>query len=111
MQTQTPAYPWPTIPPRPAHRPAAGWIAILVVLLAVAGCASAPRQTESMDYRARAETRVEGAVRVSAVALSPAESAASFGVPLAKEEHPARLARDRERGGHGSLPVAAQRRP
>jgi hypothetical protein len=86
MQTRMPAYPWPTIPLRPAHRPAAGWIAILVLLLGVAGCASAPRQTESMDYRARAETRVEDAVRVSAVVLSPAESQASFGVPLAKED-------------------------
>ncbi|MDH5277282.1 MAG: hypothetical protein OEW88_12735, partial [Gammaproteobacteria bacterium] len=85
MQTQTPAYTWPTIPLRPAHRPATGWVALFAALLAVAGCASAPRQTESMDYRARAETQVEGPVRVSAVALSPAESAASFGVPLAKE--------------------------
>jgi hypothetical protein len=85
MQTQTPACTWPTIPLRPAHRPATGWVALFAALLAVAGCASAPRQTESMDYRARAETQVEGPVRVSAVALSPAESAASFGVPLAKE--------------------------
>jgi hypothetical protein len=85
MQTQTPAYTWPTIPLRPAHRPATGWVALFAALLAVAGCASAPRQTESMDYRARAETQVEGPVRVSAVALSPGESAASFGVPLAKE--------------------------
>jgi hypothetical protein len=64
---------------------AGGWATILVLLLAVAGCASAPTQTESMDYRARAETQVEGAVRVSAVVLSPAESLASFGVPLAKK--------------------------
>jgi hypothetical protein len=85
MPAQTPACTWPTIPPRPTHRPATGWVALFAVLLAVAGCAAAPRQTESMDYRARAETQVEGPVRVSAVALSPAESAASFGVPLAKE--------------------------
>ena len=58
-------------------RPTVGWTAILVLLLGVTGCADPPAQTESMDYRARAETRVEGAVRVSAVALSPAESAAS----------------------------------
>jgi hypothetical protein len=83
MQTRTNVHTWPTTELRPARRPAAVWSALLVLLLGVTGCASAPRQTESMDYRARAETRVEGAVRVSAVVLSPAESAASFGVPLA----------------------------
>jgi hypothetical protein len=64
---------------------AVAWITVPIPLLGLAGCSSAPVQTESMDYRARAQTQVAGAVRVSAVVLSPAESLASFGVPLAKE--------------------------
>ena len=86
MQIQANVFTWRTTPLWPARRPPAVWTALLVLLLGLlAGCASAPRQTESLDYRARAETQVEGAVRVSAVALSPAESAASFGVPLARK--------------------------
>jgi hypothetical protein len=61
-------------------------ITVAIVLMGLAGCSSAPVQTESMDYRARAQTQIEGAVRVSAVALSPAESLATFGVPLARKD-------------------------
>jgi len=49
------------------------------------GCASAPPQPESLDYRARAETMVEGGVQVSAVVLSPQETLNSFSIPLAKK--------------------------
>jgi len=70
---------------RAAGRLAVAWIGIPILLLALAGCSGTPVQTESMDYKARVQTQAEGAVRVSAVALSPAESLARFGVPLAKQ--------------------------
>ena len=38
------------------------------------GCAASPPQSESLDYRARAETRVDAGVQVSAVVLSPEEN-------------------------------------
>ena len=57
---------------------------VLVFLLLIAGCA-APLQTESLDYRARAETQINGDVRVSAVVLSTQETENSFTLPLAKE--------------------------
>ena len=58
-------------------------IALAFILLLV-GCAMPP-QTESLDYRARAETQVNEGIRVSAVALSPQESENSFGLPLAEK--------------------------
>ena len=58
-------------------------VAILFLLLLV-GCATPP-QTESLDYRARAETQINGGVRVSAVALSREESENSFGLSLARK--------------------------
>jgi hypothetical protein len=50
------------------------------------GCASlAPKSpTTEADYRNRAVTRTEGKLRVSTAVLSPDESAAIYGVPLAK---------------------------
>jgi hypothetical protein len=50
------------------------------------GCASmAPKlPTTESDYRNRAVTRTEGKLRVSTAVLSPDESAAIYGVPLAK---------------------------
>jgi len=56
----------------------------LMTLLLLAGCATTPPQTESTDYRARAETQTDGGIRVTAVALSPQETMNSFSVPLAK---------------------------
>jgi len=60
--------------------------AMLATLLALAGCAGTPTQTESLDYRARAETRTDGRVEVSAVVLSPLESEKTFGLPLARKD-------------------------
>jgi len=56
--------------------------ALFAVLLA--GCAS-PQQssTSTGDYKNRAVTRTEGGLRVSAATLSPEESAAVYGAPLA----------------------------
>ena len=39
-------------------------ISPLQFLLLLIGCAASPTQTESFDYRARAETQVDGGVRV-----------------------------------------------
>ena len=60
-------------------------VSLLLFVLLVAGCAVAPKQTESLDYRARAETRVDGDIRVSAVVLSPQETVRTFPTPLAKK--------------------------
>jgi hypothetical protein len=59
--------------------------AALLLFLLVAGCATSPPQTESLDYRARAESQVDDGIRVSAVVLSPQESEQSFSIPLAKK--------------------------
>ncbi len=59
--------------------------AALLLFLLVAGCATSPPQTESLDYRARAESQVDDGIRVSAVVLSPQESEQSFFIPLAKK--------------------------
>ncbi|HSF79547.1 MAG TPA: hypothetical protein VLA38_13105, partial [Steroidobacteraceae bacterium] len=61
-----------------------GTLALLLALI-LAGCAGTPRQTASLDYRARAETQAEGRVRVSAVVLSPLESERTFSMPLARK--------------------------
>ena len=60
-------------------------VLVLVCFLSIVGCTSSPPQVESLDYLARAETQVDGRVRVSAVVLSPQESESSFHVPLAKK--------------------------
>ena len=62
-----------------------GRVVVLLCLLLVVGCATSPSQIESLDYQARAETQVDGRVRVSAVVLSPQEAENSFSVPLAKK--------------------------
>ena len=62
-----------------------GQVVVLLCLLLVVGCATSPSQIESLDYQARAETQVDGRVRVSAVVLSPQEAENSFSVPLAKK--------------------------
>jgi len=54
-----------------------------VAALALVGCTSMP-PAMSLDYKTRAATRTEGGVRVSTTALSADESAAVYGVPLAK---------------------------
>ena len=56
----------------------------LLLLLLITGCATPP-QTESLDYRARAESQVDDGVRVSAVVLSPQESENTFSIALAKK--------------------------
>ena len=50
------------------------------------GCASSPPPSPAAgpDYKGRAVTRTEGGVRVSTAVLSAEESAAVYGVPLAK---------------------------
>ena len=63
------------------HLPLSLFVASLLLL----GCATAPLQTESLDYRARAEIKVDGNVRVSASVLSPQESENTFTVPLANK--------------------------
>ena len=60
-------------------------IAVLQFMLFITGCAVSPTQTESLDYRARAETQVDGGVRVTAVVLSPRETERTFPTPLAKK--------------------------
>jgi hypothetical protein len=60
-------------------------LSLLLFLAVVMGCATSPPQPESLDYRARAETQVEGSVKVSAVVLSPRETQSSFSMPLAKK--------------------------
>ncbi|MDX1823384.1 MAG: LssY C-terminal domain-containing protein [Thiohalomonadales bacterium] len=61
-------------------------LVVLLLFLLLTGCAAPPLQTGSLDFRARAETQVDGKVRVSAVALSQQESENSFALPLAKED-------------------------
>jgi len=58
---------------------------ILLLLVALLyGCATSSVQTEPIDYRARAETKTQDGVSVSAVALSSEESLDTFSLPLAK---------------------------
>ena len=58
---------------------------ILLQFLLLIGCAASPPQTESLDYRTRAETQVDGGVHVSAVVLSPQETENTFSTQLAKK--------------------------
>jgi hypothetical protein len=73
--------------PRPyrVFRAALGCTTLVAALL-VAACAGTPTQTESLDYLARAEKKVDGRVEVSAVVLSPLESARTFGLPLSRKD-------------------------
>ncbi len=66
-------------PVRARHFP---WVLMLFVALAC-GCATSPKQTESLDFRARAESKTQDGVRVSAVTLSSEESLDTFSLPLA----------------------------
>jgi LssY-like putative type I secretion system component LssY len=62
-------------------------LAAAVLGAVLAGCASAPAPQSSIgaaEYKDRAGTRTDGGVRVSAAPLSADESAAVYGVPLAK---------------------------
>jgi hypothetical protein len=61
-------------------------VAVAFVLVALAGCASTLPEWPSAgrDYKGRAVTRTDGGVRVSTAVLSAEESAAVYGVPLAK---------------------------
>lgn len=61
-------------------------ILLLFGMLFSWGCTSAVTQTESTDYKARAKTKVDGGVRVSASVLSAQESAESFLLPLDKKQ-------------------------
>jgi hypothetical protein len=58
----------------------------LFAVIAIAACAGTPTQTESTDFRARAETKVDGKVEISAVVLSPLESEMVFRLPLARKK-------------------------
>lgn len=62
-----------------------GRVACLFLFLLLLGCASSPRQTESLDYRARADIETDGNIQVSAVVLSPQETQNSFSLALAKK--------------------------
>jgi type IV pilus biogenesis protein CpaD/CtpE len=59
--------------------------AVAVVTVALAGCASTPPPTASIDYKSRAVMRTEGNVRISTAVLSAEESVTVYGVPLAKK--------------------------
>ncbi|HVE11416.1 MAG TPA: LssY C-terminal domain-containing protein [Paraburkholderia sp.] len=59
---------------------------VIFILCVLAGCA-ADRSTVSVPgYRNRAEVRAEGGIQVSTAVLSPAESAAVYGVALADRQ-------------------------
>lgn len=58
---------------------------LIACLQVLAGCAAVPSQVESLDYRDRAETRVDDGIHVTAVVLSPEETLNTFSVPLAKK--------------------------
>jgi hypothetical protein len=61
---------------------------VLVVFSAFVfgGCAGTPPTADVPGYRNRAVTRIEGGVQVSTAVLSPEESAAVYGVPLADKK-------------------------
>ncbi|MBF6991990.1 LssY C-terminal domain-containing protein [Cupriavidus sp. IK-TO18] len=61
-------------------------LAVLFIACSIAGCAATPADISGSDYRSRAMTRVEGALRVSAAVLSAEESARLYGVPLAQKK-------------------------
>jgi hypothetical protein len=57
----------------------------VVVICVLSACAATPSSTGQIAYQSRATTRSDSGVRVSAAVLSDEESAAVFGVPLAKQ--------------------------
>uniref|UniRef100_UPI003F495A15 LssY C-terminal domain-containing protein n=1 Tax=Cupriavidus yeoncheonensis TaxID=1462994 RepID=UPI003F495A15 len=61
-------------------------LAVVIIACSIAGCAATPADVSGSDYRSRAVTRVDGALRVSAAVLSAEESAALYGVPLARKK-------------------------
>ena len=64
-------------------------LAVVIVACSIAGCAAIPADASGSDYRSRAVTRVEGVERalpLSAAVLSAEETAAAYGVPLAKKK-------------------------
>src|SRR5262245_34753776 len=59
---------------------------VLLLIMLLPACATfRPVPPEQVPFQGRAETKRDGAVHVSAVALSAEESAAVFGVPLAED--------------------------
>ncbi len=57
---------------------------LLLFIALLYGCATSSVRTESLDYRARAETDPQDGVRVSAVVLSSEETLDTFSLPLAQ---------------------------
>ncbi len=61
-------------------------LAAVGIAFALCGCAAATLQNpDGIGYKSRAVSRSEGGLQVSAAVLSDEESAAVFGVPLAKQ--------------------------
>ena len=58
---------------------------LVAICLSLLGCAATPPLSEPEDFRTRAQTQVEGGVRVSAAVLSPAETEHVFSLPLARK--------------------------
>lgn len=61
-------------------------LVVVIIACSIAGCAATPADVSGSDYRGRAVTRAEGALRVSAAVLSAEESADLYGVSLAKKK-------------------------
>jgi LssY C-terminus len=71
-----------SVPSRPCVRVCS----VLLLSVLLSACATfRPVPPEQVPFHGRAETKRDGAVHVSAVALSAEESAAAFGVPLAED--------------------------
>src|SRR5215475_12307767 len=59
---------------------------LLLLIVLLSACATfRPAPLEQVPFQQRAESKSDGAMHVSAVALSAEESAAAFGVPLAED--------------------------
>jgi hypothetical protein len=56
----------------------------LLLALSIAGCDTTVPQVEPLNYKARAETKTEGGVTVSASVVSPEETDLAFSLPLTK---------------------------
>ena len=56
------------------HRMVRHVLSATAIVAALAGCASQPPPTTSLDYKSRAVTRSDGGLRVSTAVLSGAES-------------------------------------